>query len=102
MEAKIRYCKFCGEKFVITNPTQGNRRYCSEKCLYESSRARWRRKGRNKYTPVQPHPITCKKCGKPFMGKWGAKYCVSCLETGAENGSRYFRQLLEQRTVNVV
>jgi hypothetical protein len=97
MEARIRYCNYCGERFVITSPTQGHRLYCCKVCQQEHHKEKWRDYNRNRYIPVKPYPITCKKCGKPFLGKWGAKYCVECLE----NGNHYFRQLLSQRTVNV-
>lgn len=98
-----RYCKHCGEPFIIFDrKRQGAKMYCCKTCLEEAKKIRWKRRANYHYEPVKPHPITCKKCGNTFLGKWGAKYCVSCLETGAENGSRYFRQLLKQRTVNVV
>jgi hypothetical protein len=97
MEPKTRYCKFCGEKFVITNPTEGNRRYCSAECVKEAKRKRWHEWQRKSYVPIKPHEITCKKCGKTFLGKWGAKYCLDCLTDGSE----YMTKLYMNRTVNV-
>ena len=97
MEAKTRYCKFCGEKFVITKPTEANRRYCCIDCLHEHRKAYKRREFKNRYKPVEPHEITCKKCGKTFLGKCNAKYCLKCLTDGSE----YMTKLYMNRTVPV-
>jgi len=34
------------------------------------------------YKPVKPHPITCKRCGGTFMGKYCQKYCPDCIRSG--------------------
>ena len=94
----IRYCKQCGEKFIIFEPQRfGARKYCCDACRDEHEKMRQRKQAKKYYNPVKPHELTCKKCGKTFLGKWGAGYCMDCLT----DGSAYMTKLLCNRTVPV-
>lgn len=90
-----RNCKTCGAPFTVDGKT-GGKLYCSDKCR-EIGQAKWREEHKHdntyRYTPKKPHEITCKRCGKTFMGKWNQRYCMSCLTSGDE----YMTKLLYNR-----
>lgn len=71
-------CRVCG-KAIYVSYKKGNSRYCSDAC---KKLARKEQLKRRVYKPRDPREITCAKCGKTFMGKYGKKYCMHCLETG--------------------
>lgn len=83
--------------FVITKPTEGNKKYCSAECVKEAKRRRWNAWSRSNYVPVKPHETVCKKCGKVFFGKCNAAYCMKCLS----DGSKYMNKILGQRMPGV-
>lgn len=87
-----KYCEMCGKKFV----GYGNSRYCGDTCRTERRRI-LRRKWNASRPKAKPHEIICKKCGMPFLGMWGAEYCIPCLQNGNSKMHRY----LSNRICNV-
>ena len=96
----IKKCIECGKEFK-TIPHGTKRKYCSTKCQYKhlNKAARdhaWYLIHREKLL-AKPREITCKRCGKIFMGKYCQKYCIPCLEYLSVHGHGSQRQYLENR-----
>ena len=47
------------------------------------------------YKPVQPHPLTCKRCGGIFQGKYRQCYCPDCIRSGGGLLRKYGAQRKE-------
>lgn len=94
MAAVLKHCKTCGRIFAVDSPRYAAV-YCSDACRIQWRRETQRRKMRMQYVPRMPHEIICKKCGKPFLGRWNAGYCPGCLS----DGSAYMNKLRGARTV---
>ena len=58
-------CPMCG-KPVTQNPGRREKKFCSDKC---------RRKWWNGHTGLMKENAVCARCGKPFHGRAGRKYC---------------------------
>lgn len=87
-------CRCCGKVFTVEAPMFA-KQYCSDDCLKTSLKIRLHARHQRNYKPRKPHETVCKKCGRIFLGKWGAGYCINCLT----DGSRYMTQLLLNRKV---
>ena len=79
-----KYCEVCGKKFT----GYGNSRFCGDACRKVRRRICQRRYNARK-PKAQPRELICKKCGLPFLGMWGAKYCIPCLQNGDATLHRY-------------
>ena len=58
-------CLCCG-KPVMQNPGRREKKFCSDAC---------RRKWWNGHTGLMKENAVCARCGKPFHGRAGRKYC---------------------------
>ena len=58
-------CPCCGKR-VEQNPGRRAKKFCSDEC---------RRKWWNSHTEIMKKNAVCARCGKPFHGRAGRKYC---------------------------
>ncbi|HBI84814.1 MAG TPA: hypothetical protein DDX71_00785 [Ruminococcus sp.] len=93
---KLKYCRFCGKSFTVSAPRFAAV-YCSDRCRGNTVRCKAHERHRQTYKPRQPHEISCLKCGKTFVGRGNARYCINCLT----DGSRYMTKLLHNRSEGV-